>query len=183
MKLLFLPALVLLLVQAVQGKSIPFFIGIFSHLNSLLTNATSNLYILLPVTHRAHTCSRYRGEAGADGIGGEELLRGGGDGEHGDEVRVRRGVRGGGAEPVRRARRLPPLGGLRKLGRRRPAPVPARGPRRLPRRRRPPDRDRGGGAVPVRVGPRLPDDARRRARRLLLIAANLFRFSFSSPTD
>jgi hypothetical protein len=93
------------------------------------------------------------------------VLRGGGDGEHGGEVRVRPGVRGGGAEPVpvRRARRLPPLGGLRE--------------------RRPPDRERGGGAVPVRVGPRLPDDARRRARRLLLIAANLFRLLFSSsPT-
>ena len=111
-----------------------------------------------------------RGEA----AGGEvQEVRGverdGGAGQHGGEGRVRPGVRGGGAQHLRlrRPRRVPPLRGLRELCRRRPAPVPARGPR-LPRRRRPPDRARVRRALPLRLGPRVPDDGRRRARRLLL---------------
>jgi hypothetical protein len=89
--------------------------------------------------------------------------------QHGRQGRVRPGVRGDGAQrlPLRRPRRAPPLRGLRQLGARGPAPVPPRRPR-LPRRPRPPDRARRRRALPLRLGPRLPDDRRRRARRLLL---------------
>jgi hypothetical protein len=90
--------------------------------------------------------------------------------QHGRQGRVRPGVRGDGAQrlPLRRPRRAPPRRGLRQLGARGPAPVPPRRPR-LPRRRRPPDRARRRRALPLRLGPRLPDDRRRRARRLLLM--------------